>query len=91
MWERVRKATEEGQKALERLRDATDWRDPADGEVIKKRQETRPNSKRDGKGMPAIKDEYPKKKARPHSDGKQSFSKQEGANSDAESDGGFFE
>lgn len=92
MWERVKKATEEGQKALERLRDATDWRDPADGEVIKKRQQTKLNYKRDGEGTPAMKDEYPKKKARPKSDSKQSFSKQgEGANSDAESDGGFFE
>lgn len=88
MWERVRKATEEGQKALERLRDATDWRDPADGGVIRQRQEMKLRSK---KGTSTLKGEHPKRE-RAKLDRTQGLSKHEGeANSDAESDGGFFE
>jgi hypothetical protein len=92
MWERVKKATEEGQKALERLRDAEDWRDPENC-AVKKAAPSRPKAKQ--KGHPGT---MSSKRTQSTQDAMLRAHRENGhyqvddvGGSDAESDGGFFE
>lgn len=86
MWERVRKATEEGQKALERLRDSTDWKSSEIGELIDITKEAKLKPKRKKAKSKS------KKKAKIKADDKPAKIECNGPEEkDVESDGGFFE
>jgi hypothetical protein len=96
MWERVRKATEEGQKALERLRDSSTSNTTSSGGVAQKsqpREPKEPKSERKRKPNERTADEKSvnkKTKLEPRNKKHLDRQNQEDQN-DEESDGGFFE
>jgi len=95
MWERVRKATEEGQKALEKLRDSTTSTVSIIGNVSQKpqlRQSKEPKSSQKPEPSSGRRnDNGIRKVGLDLTDGQHRGKRSQGDQDDEESDGGFFE